>query len=50
MEGEPHDIWEDMAKLNALYEELGWDHKDMLQFCIEDDTIVIRNLSRLLGK
>ena len=24
----PTDLWEDMAKLNALYEELDWSHRD----------------------
>ena len=40
---DPSDMYEDMAKLNMLYEELCWDHDDILQFCIEGDRIVIRN-------
>ena len=40
---EPSDMYEDMAKLNMLYEELCWDHDDILQFFIEGDRIVIRN-------
>ena len=40
---EPSDMYEDMATLNMLYEELCWDHDDILQFFIEGDRIVIRN-------
>ena len=40
---EPSDMYEDMAKLNMLYEELCGDNDDILQFCIEGDRIVIRN-------
>ena len=31
----PTDLWDDMDKLNGLYEELGWDHTDYLDFAIE---------------
>ena len=24
----PTDLWEDMKKINALYEKLNWDHRD----------------------
>ena len=24
----PTDLWDDMKKLNTLYEALGWDHRD----------------------
>ena len=40
------DMYEDMARLNALYEELMWPHDDELTIRIEDDHIVIRNLSQ----
>ena len=40
------DLYEDMARLNALYEELMWPHDDELTMLIEDDHIVIRNLAQ----
>lgn len=40
------DLYEDMARLNALYEELMWPHTDELTIRIEDDHIVIRNLAQ----
>lgn len=40
------DLWEDMDRLNILYEELCWDHDDDLLFTIEGDRIVIRNVSQ----
>lgn len=40
------DLYEDMARLNALYEELLWPHDDHLTMRIEGDHIVIRNLSQ----
>ena len=42
----PTDLWDDMNKLNSLYEELCWDHRDYLEFSIEGNKIVIRNKSR----
>tara|TARA_B100001996_G_C18663419_1_gene593959 strand:- start:1916 stop:2086 length:171 start_codon:yes stop_codon:yes gene_type:complete len=42
----PTDLWTDMDKLNALYDELGWDHSDFLEFNVEDTHITIRNKSR----
>jgi|TARA_B100001094_G_C17651847_1_gene540081 hypothetical protein len=41
------DLWDDMDRLNALYEELLWHHKDKLEFIpnYEDNTIIIRNVS-----
>ena len=27
----PTDLWDDMDKLNGLYEELEWDHTDYLE-------------------
>ena len=37
-------LYEDMEKLNLLYETLGWNHTDPLTFSVEWDRIVIRNL------
>ena len=41
----PHlnDLWEDMDRLNALYEELLWDNEDVLEFVAdyENNRIVI---------
>ena len=41
-----NNLWEDMDKLNKLYEELGWDHIDYLEFKIEGNHITIRNKSK----
>ena len=27
-----NDLWEDMDRLNSLYEEMMWDHDDVLEF------------------
>ena len=35
----PTDLWDDMDKLNELYEELGWDHVDYLEFAVEGNHI-----------
>ena len=40
----PNQLYEDMEKLDSLYETLGWNHSDPLTFVIEGDKIVIRNL------
>ena len=42
----PTDLWDDMKKLDSLYEELGWDHRDYLDIASEDNHITIRNKSR----
>ena len=42
----PTDLWEDMDKLNQLYEELEWSHRDYLEIAIEGNHITIRNKSR----
>ena len=42
----PTDLWDDMDRLNELYEELGVDHTDYIQFQIEGSHITIRNKSR----
>ena len=39
----PNALWEDMATLNALYEELMWDPDDELIFVRENGRIVIIN-------
>ena len=39
----PNDMYDDMRRLNALYEELMWEHDDELQFMIENGRIVILN-------
>jgi hypothetical protein len=41
-------LWEDMARLNALYEELMWPVDDKLTMRIEGDRIVIMNLAQEL--
>ena len=43
-----NDLWEDMDRLNALYEELMWDHDDVLEFVPDhlNIRIIIRNKSR----
>ena len=38
-------LWHDMKVINSLYEELMWDHDDDIQFRIEDERIVIRNVT-----
>ena len=42
----PTDLWDDMKKLNTLYEALGWDHRDYLEMSIGNNHITIRNKSR----
>ena len=43
-----NDLWEDMDRLNALYEELMWDTNDVLEFSADydNDQIIIRNRTR----
>ena len=40
-----NDLWEDMDRLNAMYEELMWDNDDILEFVADykNDQIIIRN-------
>ena len=40
-----NDLWHDMKVLNSRYEELMWDNQDDIQFRIEDERIVIRNVT-----
>ena len=39
-----NDLWEDMDRLNALYEEMMWDTDDELEFVAdyENDRILIK--------
>jgi len=39
----PNSLYEDMEKLNALYEELCWGHDDELVFTHENGRVVIYN-------
>ena len=43
-----NDLWEDMDRLNAMYEELMWDHEDFLEFSADykNNQIIIRNRSQ----
>ena len=34
-------LWEDIKKLNSLYEELCWGHEDTLVFTHENGRIII---------
>ena len=38
-------LWHDMKVLNSLYQELMWDNDDEIQFRIENERIVIRNVT-----
>ncbi len=44
MDEEPTDLYEDMRTLNSLYEELCWNHDDILEFIpdYENDRIIIK--------
>ncbi len=39
----PNGLYEDMEKLNALYEELCWGHDDELIFTHNGKEIIIKN-------
>ena len=43
----PTDVWDDMQKLDHLYEELMWDHRDKLEFAIKG-FISCSNLTMIL--
>ena len=47
-----NDLWEDMDRLNSLYEELVWENEDVLEFIpdYENDRIIIKNKSREMDK
>ena len=42
----PNQLYEDMEKLNALYEELCWDHDDELVFTHDGEEIIIYNKTK----
>lgn len=44
----PNQLYEDMEKLNALYEELCWDHSDELVFTHDGEEIIIYNKTKQL--
>ena len=50
----PHvnDLWEDMDRLNSLYEELMWGNDDVLEFVpdYKNDRIIIKNKSKELDE
>jgi hypothetical protein len=39
-------LWEDMRKLNALYEELCWGHDDELVFTHNGSQVIIINKTK----
>ena len=43
-----NDLWEDMDRLNALYEEMMWPHDDVLEMVPDhkNNRIIIKNKSR----
>ena len=43
-----NDLWEDMDRLNAMYEELMWDHMDVLEMKADykNDRIIITNKTK----
>jgi len=42
----PNQLYEDMEKLNALYEELCWDHNDELVFTHDGKEVIIYNKTK----
>nr|BAR29016.1 hypothetical protein [uncultured Mediterranean phage uvMED] len=40
---DPNALWEDMRRLNSLYEELCWDHDDELVFTHDGNRVIILN-------
>ena len=47
-----NDLWEDMDRLNSLYEELMWDTDDVLEFVpdYKNDRIIIKNKSKEINE
>ena len=47
-----NDLWEDIDRLNSLYEELMWGHDDVLEFVpdYKNDRIIIKNKSKELDE
>ena len=41
--GPDDQLWEDIAKLNSLYEELMWGHDDTLVFTHDGKRVIIYN-------
>ena len=52
MKQEPNDLWEDMDRLNSLYEELMWGTDDVLEFVpdYKNDRIIIKNKSKEINE
>ena len=50
MDERPSDMYQDMMKLNMLYEEMCWDNGDIIEFYpdYDNNTIIIRNKTCLL--
>jgi len=44
----PNQLYDDMERLNALYEELCWGHDDELVFTHENGRIIIKNKTQEL--
>ena len=46
------DLWEDMDRLNSLYEELMWGVDDVLEFVpdYKNDRIIIKNKSKEINE
>ena len=46
-----NDLWEDMDRLNAMYEELMWENDEVLEFIADykNNQIIIRNRSQDSG-
>tara|TARA_A100001388_G_C28292261_1_gene277065 strand:+ start:184 stop:363 length:180 start_codon:yes stop_codon:yes gene_type:complete len=44
-----NDLWEDMDRLNSLYEEMMWNHDDVLEFVpdYKNNRIIIKNRSEM---
>ena len=41
----PDALWEDIQKLDDMYDELLWHHDDELQFTHDGEKIIIRNIT-----
>ena len=44
-----NDLWEDMDRLNSLYEEMMWNHDDVLEFVpdYKNNRVIIKNRSEM---
>ena len=47
-----NDLWEDIDRLNSLYEDLMWGNDDVLEFVpdYKNDRIIIKNKSKELDE